>query len=212
MTDPRLRKVTITLIVAWALSVTVASALHAFKNDSAVPPIPFLVAAVGPIAIFAACFAASPQFHEFTLSLNPKFVTFVHLWRINGFVFLILMAYGILPSRFAMPAGWGDIFIGATAPFVAFYLTNASHRRTFILWHLLGITDLVVAVGSGATARFFDPQSVSMLPMTVLPLSLVPTFLVPLLVIFHVIAIAQARRWREQEQVRIRAAWPSTAV
>jgi len=34
-----------------------------------------------------------------------------------------------------------------------------------------------------------------MLPMTVLPLSFVPTFLVPLFLIFHVISIAQARKW-----------------
>jgi hypothetical protein len=31
--------------------------------------------------------------------------------------------------------------------------------------------------------------------MTRLPLSLVPTFLVPLYLIFHVVSIAQAKRW-----------------
>jgi hypothetical protein len=35
-----------------------------------------------------------------------------------------------------------------------------------------------------------------MVAMTVLPLSLVPTFIVPLLLIFHVICIAQARAWK----------------
>jgi len=41
--------------------------------------------------------------------------------------------------------------------------------------------------------------------MTVLPLSLVPTFLVPLFFIFHVITIAQARKW-ETSSVRRSAA------
>jgi hypothetical protein len=35
-----------------------------------------------------------------------------------------------------------------------------------------------------------------MAAMTVLPLSLIPTFLVPLFLMFHVIAIAQARTWK----------------
>jgi hypothetical protein len=36
---------------------------------------------------------------------------------------------------------------------------------------------------------------VSMNAMTVLPMSLIPTFAVPLLLILHLIAIAQARQW-----------------
>ena len=42
-----------------------------------------------------------------------------------------------------------------------------------------------------------------MLPMTVLPLSLVPTFLVPLFLTLHVIAIAQARKWKAVESTRV---------
>jgi len=87
------------------------------------------------------------------------------------------------------------MFIGTTAALVAWQLAAPKHRGAFISWQLLGILDLVVAVGSGTTARLVDPNGVSMLPMTVLPLSIVPTFLVPLFVIFHVICIAQARKW-----------------
>ena len=85
--------------------------------------------------------------------------------------------------------------IGATATLAAWQLTTPSHRNSFILWQALGITDLVIAVSLGTTARLLDPSGPSMLPLTVLPLSLVPTFLVPLFLIFHVISIAQARKW-----------------
>jgi hypothetical protein len=47
----------------------------------------------------------------------------------------------------------------------------------------------------GTTAGLLDPHGVPMLYMTTLPLSLVPTFLVPLYLIFHVVCIAQAKRW-----------------
>src|SRR5260370_18835594 len=91
------------------------------------------------------------------------------VWRISGFTFVLLQARNLLPAIFALPAGYGDMFIGATATLVAWQLTSPSHRNSFILWQLLGITDLVTAVSLGATARLLDPGGPSMLPLTVLP-------------------------------------------
>ncbi|MGB8323577.1 MAG: hypothetical protein WCE52_11530, partial [Candidatus Acidiferrum sp.] len=74
--------------------------------------------------------------------------------------------------------------------------TRHGHRNSFILWQLLGITDLVLAVTLGVTALLLAPQGPTMVPMTILPLSLLLTFLVPLFTIFHVISIAQAKSWK----------------
>ena len=105
------------------------------------------------------------------------------------------VAEKLLPAVFALPAGYGDMAIGATAALVAWKLATPRHRSSFILWQLLGIADLVTAVTLGVTAGLLDPHGVSMTPMTVLPLSLIPTFLVPLYLILHVISIRQARAW-----------------
>ena len=102
---------------------------------------------------------------------------------------------------FALPAGWGDIAIGVTAPFVALYLTReAGRKKSFITWQLFGILDLVIAVSMGVLA---SPTPVGIFArgittdfMTTLPLSLIPTFAVPLLMVLHVISIAQAARWQ----------------
>jgi len=64
---------------------------------------------------------------------------------------------------------------------------------------LLGTLDLVVAVTLGTTVRLIDPRAVSTAVMSVLLMSLIPTFAVPLLIVLHVICIAQARRWKEGE-------------
>jgi hypothetical protein len=93
----------------------------------------------------------------------------------------------------------GGIVIGATAPLVAMRLANPDHRKSFILWQLLGIADLVTAVTMGTTARLIEPHGIATSPMTVLPLSLIPTFAVPLLFILHILCIAQARHWHEQK-------------
>jgi hypothetical protein len=154
-------------------------------------------AAVVPILVFALWFAASEKFRQFTLSLNPQLLTLAQSWRIIGFTFVLLEARGVLPAIFALPAGYGDMVIGMTATFVAWKLANPIRRNSFVVWQLLGITDLVAAVGLGTTARVLSPHGPSMVAMTVLPLSLVPTFLVPLFLIFHVICIAQARAWSD---------------
>jgi hypothetical protein len=187
------------LIAAWFIFALTASALHLFKTDPQVPPLALGLAVSVPIAIFLLWFAASAGFRNFALSLNPRTLTFVHSWRIAGFTFLALYAAGLLPGVFALPAGWGDIAIGATAPFAAIKLANISRRRSFILWQTLGIFDLVTAVALGTTARWISPNEVATAIMTVPPMSLIPTFAVPLLIILHMICIAQARQWKAGE-------------
>ena len=85
--------------------------------------------------------------------------------------------------------------IGVTAPFAALRLANPAHRKAFILWQVLGITDLVNALALGALAGVIDPHGIPTAAMTVLPMSYIPTFAVPLFLILHIICIAQARRW-----------------
>ena len=184
------------LIAAWFLFVLSASALHLFENNSNRIGLAVAIAAVTPIVVFFLWLAASESFRRFTLSLNPRILTSAQAWRMVGFTFVLLEARGALPAIFALPAGYGDMAIGATASFVAWKLASPAHRNSFVLWQLLGITDLVIAVSLGTTAGLISPQGPSMAPMTTLPLSLIPTFLVPLFVIFHVICIAQARSWK----------------
>jgi hypothetical protein len=60
---------------------------------------------------------------------------------------------------------------------------------------LLGILDLVVAVGMGALGSLLLGRD-AVFPTTIMsqmPLVLVPTFFVPLFVILHVIALLQVR-------------------
>jgi hypothetical protein len=186
-----------------------------FRTPPDRPPLPLLLAVVIPITAFWVWYRASSSFKAYVLSLNPRTLTIIHSWRIAGFVFLVLYTYGILPGVFALPAGWGDIAIGATALVVGMRLATPKYKKSFIAWQLLGVTDLVTAITLGAAARFIEPQAgpngITTSPMTVLPLSLIPTFAVPLLLILHMICIAQAMRWSEQRYGGIEQAEGSLA-
>lgn len=188
-------KLTTGLIGAWFVFSLGASALHLYETGPNAPPLPLGLAALMPILLFLAWFMLSASFRQFALSLSPRILTLVQSWRIQGFVFLVLAAYGILPALFALSSGWGDIAVGATAPFAAFALAVPGRRKSFILWQVLGIADLVNAVAMGTLATVLNPLGIGSDAMTVLPMSLIPTFAVPLFLILHIICIAQAVRW-----------------
>lgn len=195
-------RLTTLLILAWlALSITASKLLvfAAGSKYSFAAPLPLGLAVAGPLVFFAIWFATSPSFRQFALSLNPVALSIAQTWRTGGIAFVVLASFGLLPNVFAQPAGWGDFAIGVTAPFVALYLARPSHKMSFIAWNLAGILDLVTALTLGvlsspSPAGILHP-AISTNAMTVLPLSLIPTFAVPLLLIVHIIAIAQAARW-----------------
>jgi hypothetical protein len=190
-------RLTAGLVAAWFALALLASSLHGFKTEPNAPPLALGIAVLTPILVFLFGYARSAGFRRFILSLNPRTLTFLHSWRIAGFIFLALYAAGRLPGIFALPAGLGDIAIGATAPLVALKLTNVNHRGGFILWQILGLLDLVIAITMGTLSRLISPEGTSTEIMTVLPMSLIPTFAVPLLAILHVACIAQAKHWKE---------------
>jgi hypothetical protein len=186
------------LITAWFVLALTASGLDIFQNPPSTPPIALGLAVLVPVLIFLAWYGSSQDFRAFVLSLDLRILTMLQSWRIAGFGFLALYTYKILPGSFALPAGWGDLFIGVTAPLIALKLTGRPHRAVFILWQILGMLDLVTAVGSGVITGFINHGTVTMDPITALPLSLIPTFGVPLFFIFHIISIAQARQWQAE--------------
>ena len=196
------KKLTAGLIGGWFVFAVLASALGLFTNNANGIGVAVALAAGVPLVTFGIWLAVSKGFRDFALSLSPRVLTFAHSWRILGLVFVLLALRGILPDAFGLSAGIGDMLIGATAPLVALKLATPNHRGSFISWQLLGMTDLVMAVGLGVTAPLFGSQAASISPMTALPLSLVPTFFVPLLFMIHVICIAQARRWPAAERSR----------
>jgi hypothetical protein len=196
-------KLAIGILAVWFVFALAASAAHVFKAFGKTPPIALGLAAIVPVVVFWGWFRASAGFREFVLSLEPRALTIVQSWRFAGFAFVALYVYGVLPGIFANPAGWGDIFIGLTAPWVALKLAQPGHKTGFIVWNALGILDLVNAVAMGTASRVLNP-GLTAGAMTVLPLSIVPTFLVPLFFILHMIAISQARRWPADEAATLK--------
>jgi hypothetical protein len=196
------------LLGLWLATVVFAAYIGVFgagTRYSMNVPLPLGLAVLAPMLVFAFWFRLSPRFREYAYSLNPVLLAMLHVERVGGIVFLILMSKNLLPATFALPAGIGDIAIGLTAPLAAWQLSKQRrYTRGIILWNVLGIADLVIAVTTGILSSnsqlgILVQGSVTTRLMGQLPMSLVPTFLVPLLVILHLISLIQANRERSRQ-------------
>jgi hypothetical protein len=188
------------VLVLWLAAVVFFAAAGALVAPSGKPPLALLIGVLGPIAFFFAAFWASNSFRAFIADADLGFVTTIQAWRLGGFVFVTFYAYGILPGVFALPAGLGDMAIGATAPWIVLYLIRRPGfvaSTAFRVWNWLGILDLVVAVSMGALSSTLAtglPGEITTAPMALLPLVLISAYLVPIFAMLHFTALYQARR------------------
>ncbi len=180
----------------WFLAAVAAGLAGTFSRGG--PPVPLAAFAGVPVIAFLGALATSPSFRRGVRSLDLRVLTALQTTRVVGGVFVVLWALGKLPAGFALPAGVGDLFVGATAPFVARFVVPRlpAARSLYAAWTGFGILDLVVAVSSGvlhsATPVGLLAGPVTTALMGTLPLSIIPTFLVPLALMLHVAALGVA--------------------
>lgn len=173
---------------------------------------PVLLSVVVPIAVFLTLYAGSDSFRNYILTRDIRVLTMLQSWRIIGFAFLMLYAWGTLPGLFAWPAGLGDLLMGLSAPIVVLALVRRSEFPSsgrFAVWNLLGLLDFIVAAGSATLASGAIPGLVdgtlTSAPMEVWPLSLFPSFIVPLFAFMHLTVLLQLleeRRRASADQAR----------
>ena len=164
--------------------------------------------AINLVVVFvglAASLAGSPTLRR--LLANQRNLIRLNVWRLEGFVFLLLAANGQMPWLWAVPSGVGDVLIGSTAFWVASRLDSPGGTRRAVSFNALGLVDLIVAVGLGITTNMGPLQLFETTPtselVTQFPLALVPTFLVPLAFAVHIVSLWQVFRgsWRSEEAI-----------
>ncbi len=198
------------VLAAWFVLVLAIGATGALdpEHGIGVPGLGLSVAL--PVAALVGAFFAVPALRDTMLAIPLPALVAVNAIRILGVFFVILYAAGELPAPFAPSAGWGDIFVGATALPVAWAMLRFGARvwPVALVWNTIGIADLINAVALGALSApspfqvFVGPPTSAL--MTTLPWLLVPGFLVPSLMFIHLVifyrlakaeAAARAHPW-----------------
>jgi hypothetical protein len=191
----------VTLVLAvWFVLVVWLGALGAFVGSPGTPPIAIAVGVGAPLVLFFVWLRLSQSFRRFILSLDLRLIAGMQAWRWAGLGFLFLYAHNVLPAMFALPAGLGDMAVGFAAPWMVLGLARRpgfAASPAFIRWNVLGMVDLVMAVGLGALGAILStgvPGEITTAPMTTLPLLVIPAFLVPLFLMLHTAALMQSRQ------------------
>lgn len=188
------------LVALWFAAVAVVVYGGYLVPASGGPPIPTALAIVLPLVGFGLLYAFWPAFRDYILTRDIVLLTVAQATRVVGFVFLGFYAYGLLPGLFAWPAGLGDVAVGIGAVFVASRLAadqSVAAESRYAVFHLVGLLDFVVAVGTGVVASGAFPGlyggAITTAPMTVMPLGMIPAFFVPFYAILHFAALLQVR-------------------
>jgi hypothetical protein len=157
------------------------------------PPMPQLLIAVLTIASLIVVLRV-PTFRAWADDVAIRALVAIHLTRFVGVYFLLLARQGALGSRFAVPAGYGDILVATLA--LGLILIGEPRTRwrrgLYLIWNSLGLVDILLVVGNAARVGLDDSQS--MQPLLRFPLSLLPTFLVPVMITSHILIFRRLYR------------------
>ena len=179
------KPVTLILLIWFVAAIAVGMSGRLQRLD---PPAPQVVIAVLTLLALG-CALFIPRLRAWSDQAPIRPLVFLHLTRlIAGGYFLVLAHRGELARGFAIPAGWGDILVGALALALLIAVRperTPANRRCYAAWNGLGLIDILFVVGNAARAGLTDPAS--MKPLLRLPLSVLPTFLVPVIITSHIL-------------------------
>jgi hypothetical protein len=180
-------RVLLTVLAIWGLGVVVAAETGLFSAIS-----PLLLAPVIALGIVVPVivYAMSKGFRDYIEAIGLRALTAFHIWRIGAaLLFFWYGAHNLLPDVFVQNAGWGDLIAGLLALGVT---VLPKTRNRYLVFHIFGFADFVVAVGTGLTLFLLnDPR---MAGIQTLPMALIPLYGVGISGASHIMAFDLLRR------------------
>lgn len=151
----------------WAATVFVAGYHGIFTKVGRIWIPPIVVAGVTiPVLVYY----LNENFRSYIGSIGLKYLTVFHLWRIPaGLWFLYCGSQNLLPEEFVAKAAYGDLAVGLLVPLVLVFRI----RGKYLVFHLFGLLDFVVAVGTGLTLTVLQVplmENIATFPTVLIPL------------------------------------------
>jgi hypothetical protein len=189
-----------TILFAW-LALALLAGWRGLFHSAENQVVPYISLAIGiPIVSGAVLIRWSRTIREIVDAVPQNWLVGIQFYRVVGLTFLVLQAAGLLPGIFALPAGYGDAFVGLTALLVAFaYARYQSKCDPLVtLWNYVGLADLAVALATGfltAPSRFqiFSLDAPNLL-IGSFPLVMIPIYAVPLSIVLHLVSLTKLRQ------------------
>jgi len=137
------------LFIAWFATFDLLAHNSFFRAIGGIP-----LALLLPF-IFGFSLFFSQTFRKLLIVTPMHWIIGFQVYRVLGGVFFIWNAQGLLPSIFALSAGFGDVLTGITAPLVAYwsYKNGKGARLIAYIWNSFGVLDTVNALTLGTLAQ-----------------------------------------------------------
>jgi hypothetical protein len=174
------------ILALWGVAVAVLAQTGVYRDVLA--PLVGPIIAAGMALPFVAYFSFA-GFRRYIEAIGLRRLTEFHVWRTPAaLLFFWYGAHDWLPEAFVRDAGWGDVGAGVFALIV----TLLPSRGRYFAFHLYGLADLALALGTGMTLTLHgDPRMAGILT---LPMALIPLYAVGILGATHLMAFDLLRR------------------
>lgn len=185
-------------LIGWYIFVLLAGIIGFFADETLIAPnivLTFIILAFALNRIYK-----SSLMQTVFEKIPTHWLIAVQVFRLMGYAFLTLYMMGILPGFFAIPTGVGDVFIGITAPFLAYlvYKRGKEITKLALAWNYLGIADLLMAITLGTLTYSWlyqvVPADIPSNPIALFPLIIIPVFAVPLSILLHLFTLRNLRK------------------
>jgi hypothetical protein len=180
------------VIVFFSLFLCYASvmSLTGIFLKSSIPPRVVLYTTI-PLMLFLAIVVSNLKMYKTILHNIPlESLVKIHIFRLIGSFFLIINAFGAIPTAFAYMAGLGDITVALASILVAKAIVNKKPywKSLTIAWNIFGILDIIsVLVSAIVTTRMaMATGTQGVIEISKFPFSLIPSFAAATILFLHV--------------------------
>ncbi len=183
---------TIYLIYTFILSIT------GLLSENTLPPRVLLFTTI-PLLIFLFGFIFNKPLYWRILDKIPlASLIKIHIFRFVGVFFLISAYYEVLPTQFALLAGFGDILTAIGAIFVSQWVVEkkAWSNKAVFIWNIFGLWDIVSVIISAilTTKNSLENHTQSVAEITKIPFVWIPAFAPAVIIFLHISVFKKLQR------------------
>lgn len=172
------------------LTVVAVASLSGFYTTVMLPP-KIVVTTTLPFAVFLVFIFNTKSCKQANEVLKLEDLVGVHIFRLIGSIFLILLLHNLLPPVFALIAGIGDVLTALTSIFVVKAIQNKKSyaKRLTYIWNTFGLIDILTTaiLAIVFTKISIDTGNIGVDILAEFPFCFVPAFAPPTIIFLHLL-------------------------
>lgn len=167
-------------------------ALGSFQGWFAVeslPPRILVLSTIPLLLLMLGVFFFSKTYKAILHKTKVADIVRIHIFRLIGSFFLILLFYKALPPTFSLIAGIGDLITAISSIFVAKALVNkkAYAKKLVLAWNTFGLLDILATMATAfiLTKLSIETGSLGVDALAIFPFCFIPAFAPPTIIFLH---------------------------